>query len=112
MRRCAHGKAPLHVGLGTAVGCHRMAGRPIAGIHTGRAAGRAPRGAARETGHAYLADVPHLIACALTIVLAGLVLAAYEGVRGNARTRVPVWPVALLPPLGFAAQEYLERLIS
>jgi hypothetical protein len=65
-----------------------------------------------ETGHAYLAATPHVISCALTIVLAGIVLAVYEGVRGNARARVPVWPVALLPPLGFAAQEYLERLIE
>jgi hypothetical protein len=65
-----------------------------------------------ETGHAYLAGMPHVVSCALTIVLAGLVLAVYEGVRGNARARVPVWPVALLPPLGFAAQEYLERLIE
>ena len=65
-----------------------------------------------ETGHAYLPGMPHIVSCALTIVLAGLVLAAYEGVRGNARTHLPVWPVALLPPLGFAAQEHLERLIS
>jgi hypothetical protein len=65
-----------------------------------------------ETGHAYLAGAPHVVSCALTIALAGLVLAVYEGARGNAHARVPVWPVALLPPLGFAAQEYLERLIA
>jgi hypothetical protein len=65
-----------------------------------------------ETGHSSLAGMPHVISCALTVVLAGLVLAAYESVRGNARARVPVWPVALLPPLGFAAQEFLERLIA
>ena len=65
-----------------------------------------------ETGHAYLAGTPHVVSCALTLVLAGLVLAVYEGVRGHARARVPVWPVVLLPPLGFAAQEYLERLIE
>jgi hypothetical protein len=65
-----------------------------------------------ETGHSYLAGTPHIVSCALTIVLIGLVLAAYEGVRGHARTRISVWPVALLPPLGFAAQEHLERLIE
>src|SRR5262245_20669031 len=60
-----------------------------------------------ETGHAYLPGMPHVASCALTILLAGLVLAAYEGMRGNARARLPVWPLVLLPPLGFAAQEYM-----
>jgi hypothetical protein len=65
-----------------------------------------------ETGHAYLAGMPHIVSCALSLILAGLVLAVYEGVRGNARARLPVWPVALLPPLGFAVQEHLERIIE
>jgi hypothetical protein len=65
-----------------------------------------------ETGHSYLSGAPHIVSCALTLVLAGLVLAAYEGVRGHARVRTPAWPVVLLPPLGFAAAEHLERLIE
>ena len=65
-----------------------------------------------ETGHSYLTGTPHIVSCALTLVLAGLVLADYEGVRGRTRARVPLWPVALLPPLGFVAAEHLERLIE
>jgi hypothetical protein len=65
-----------------------------------------------DTGHVYLSGAPHVIACALTLVLAGLVLAACEGMRDNARARIPVWPLALLPPLGFIVAEHLERWIA
>jgi hypothetical protein len=77
----------------------------------------APHGAHREqllseTGHGYLGAAPLLVACAITVLLAGLALAIGDGVCGRARTRVAVWPIALVPPLGFAVQEHLERVIE
>jgi hypothetical protein len=65
-----------------------------------------------HSGHGYLGVAPLILACAITLVLAGLALAIREGLRGGARARVPLWPVALMPPLGFAVQEHLERLIE
>jgi hypothetical protein len=65
-----------------------------------------------ETGHGYLGVAPLLVACAITVLFAGLALAIGDGVRGRARARVAVWPVALVPPLGFALQEHLERAIE
>jgi hypothetical protein len=77
----------------------------------------APHGAHREqllsdTGHGYLGLAPLLVACAITVLIAGIVLAIGDGVRGRARAPVAVWPVALVPPLGFAVQEHLERVIE
>jgi MFS family permease len=77
----------------------------------------APHGAQREelleeTGHGYLAAAPALVACAITLLVAGLALAIYAGARGEARAHVAVWPVALVAPLGFGVQEHLERLIE
>ncbi|MGH2946994.1 MAG: hypothetical protein ACRDPC_12160 [Solirubrobacteraceae bacterium] len=65
-----------------------------------------------ETGHGYLGVAPLLVACAITVLLAGLALAIGDGVRDRARARVAVWPIALVPPLGFAVQEHLERAIE
>jgi hypothetical protein len=66
-----------------------------------------------EAGHGYLRVSPLLAACAITLVVAGLALAIREGMRdGGAPARVPVWPIALVPPLGFAFQEHLERIIE
>lgn len=65
-----------------------------------------------ETGHLQLLDAPLAAACALTLILAGFALAVHDGVRDRARERIPVWPLAVLPPAGFAVQEHLERLIA
>jgi hypothetical protein len=65
-----------------------------------------------DSGHGYLGATPLILSCAVTLVVAGLALAILDGLRGGPRARVPVWPVALLPPLGFAVQEHLERLIE
>ena len=59
--------------------------------------------------HGGLVAAPILIACAITALLA---VAIHDGVRRAAPARVPAWPVALVPPLGFAVQEHLERLIE
>jgi hypothetical protein len=65
-----------------------------------------------ETGHGYFASAPLVLACAITVLCAGLALAIGDGLRGHARARVRAWPLALVPPLGFALQEHLERLIE
>jgi hypothetical protein len=54
-----------------------------------------------------------MAACAVTLLLAGLTLAVREGMRdAGPPAHVPVWPIALVPPLGFAVQEHLERVIE
>jgi hypothetical protein len=66
-----------------------------------------------EAGHGYLGAAPLMAACAVTLLVAGLALAVREGMRdGRAPAHVPVWPIALVPPLGFAVQEHLERVIE
>lgn len=65
-----------------------------------------------ETGHGYLSVAPLAIACAITVIIAGLALAIADGVRGSTRPRVAAWPVALVPPVGFTVQEHLERVIE
>lgn len=63
-----------------------------------------------DTGHGYLAFGPLLVAAAVTLVLLGLAAVAIEGARGRSRPRSASWPFAVLPVLGFAVQEHLERL--
>lgn len=66
-----------------------------------------------EAGHGYLgAAAPVVIACAGTLLLVGLALAIADGLHGGARSRLPGWPVTLVPPLGFATQEHVERWIA
>jgi hypothetical protein len=65
-----------------------------------------------DSGHGYLGLAPVIVGCAITLVVAGLALAIHDGLRGGSWARIPVWPVALVPPLGFIVQEHLERLIE
>jgi hypothetical protein len=59
-----------------------------------------------QHGHGYLAQAPlFLTLCAATASLA--LAARMAGRRGRA---LPSWPAGLLPLLGFALQEHLERL--
>jgi hypothetical protein len=64
------------------------------------------------TGHGYLAYAPFLVASALAVVAAALAAAAVRGARGTPITAPSTWQLALLPPLGFALQEHLERIAS
>jgi hypothetical protein len=63
------------------------------------------------TGHAYLAYAPAALAGCLALVLAALAAHALRGYRGEPAAR-PGWPIALVPVLGFALQEHLERLLA
>jgi hypothetical protein len=66
-----------------------------------------------ETGHGYLGAAPAVVAFALTVLACGFVLVIVERLRGAAHRPVPpLWPVALVAPLGFAIQEHVERLIE
>jgi hypothetical protein len=65
-----------------------------------------------DRGHAYLGYTPALAVWALTLLVAGLLLCVGEGLKGRRPSRPPVRLFVLLPPLGFAIQEHLERLIG
>jgi hypothetical protein len=65
-----------------------------------------------ERGHAYLGYTPAIAVWALALVLAGWVLWVAHGLRGRRPSPPPLRLFALLPPVGFAVQEHLERLIG
>jgi len=64
------------------------------------------------TGHSYMGYMPLLlgIGAALELVAFGSLVAG--GVRRRGRAPVSPWAFALLPPLGFALQEFLERWLA
>lgn len=63
-----------------------------------------------DSGHAYLAYAPAVLALATAAALLALAGQAAAAARGPARARVAAWPFATLPLLSFALQEHLERL--
>jgi hypothetical protein len=65
-----------------------------------------------DHGHAWLGYTPALAIWGLAVLAAGLVLCVGQGLRGRRPARPPVLLFGLLPPVGFAVQEHLERLIS
>ena len=65
-----------------------------------------------EHGHAYLGYGPAIGLLGIALVVAGVVLCVGEGMRGRRPSRPPVRLFAILPPVGFAVQEHLERLIG
>ncbi len=65
-----------------------------------------------DSGHAYLGYTPALAIWGLTLVLAGLLLCVGAGLRGHRPLRPPIRVFALLPPVGFAVQEHVERLLG
>jgi hypothetical protein len=63
-------------------------------------------------GHAYLGYTPAIALWGLVLLLTGLALCVWAGLRGGRRTPPPVRLFALLPPVGFTLQEHIERLIG
>jgi hypothetical protein len=65
-----------------------------------------------DHGHAYLGYSPAIAVWGLALLVAGLVLCVGDGLRGHRPSRPPVRLFVLVPPIGFAVQEHLERLIA
>ena len=64
-----------------------------------------------HSGHGYLGHAPLALTVCLGLLLAALAFQALAGFRG-ARSRPAASPaLVLLPPLAFALQEHLERLV-
>jgi hypothetical protein len=106
VRRQAAWLTALPVVVASWLGAHCLAYRlvsPGAEQHMGLHA---------ESGHAYLGYTPALAIWGLTLVFAGLLLCVGAGLRGRRPSRPPVRLFALLPPVGFAVQEHLERLLG
>lgn len=64
----------------------------------------------RATGHSYLNFAPQFLAICATLVSVALLLRIARR-RASPLGGLPVWPFAVLPPLAFALQEHLERLM-
>jgi hypothetical protein len=75
-------------------------------------AGERHMGMHAADGHAYLGYTPAVALWGLALLLTGLVVCVWAGLRGERRTPPPVRLFVLLPPVGFALQEHLERLIG
>jgi hypothetical protein len=63
------------------------------------------------TGHSYFEHWPVCVSVCAVVVGVALLASVAARVRGGRPLRVPVWLFALVPPLGFTAQEHLERLL-
>jgi hypothetical protein len=64
------------------------------------------------TGHSYMDLMPLVLAVAAALVLVALLFSGVDAARGRAQRSVPAWAFGVLPLLGFALQEHLERLIT
>ncbi|HET8605890.1 MAG TPA: hypothetical protein VFL66_02565 [Gaiellaceae bacterium] len=65
-----------------------------------------------STGHAYLGWAPLVLGLGGAVALVSLLLTAVDAGRGRSPRALPAWAFALVPPLGFALQEHLERLLA
>jgi hypothetical protein len=106
MRHRAAWLIPLPLVVASWLGAHSLAywlvspgGTGHMGLHT-------------VSGHGYLGYAPALAVWGLALVLAGLVLCVGDGLQGRRPSPPPVRVFVFLPPVGFAVQEYLERLIG
>src|SRR2546423_11169412 len=68
--------------------------------------------ALRGPGHGYMARLPLVFAACAAIELIAFFTAVVGSLRRKAAPPVPAWAFGLLPPLGFAVQECLERWLS
>jgi hypothetical protein len=64
------------------------------------------------TGHSYMTLMPLVLAVAAAATLVSLVLGCADAARGRALRAVPAWAFGVLPLVGFALQEYLERWVA
>jgi hypothetical protein len=64
-----------------------------------------------RTGHGYLEHAPLAVGLLLVVIALAVALRAISAARGAAPGTPPAWPFALVPVLGFALQEHLERFL-
>jgi hypothetical protein len=65
-----------------------------------------------ETGHGYMSALPLVLGVAGAVVGLSLIATVLDVARGRGIRSVPPWAFALLPVVGFAIQEYLERWLA
>lgn len=65
-----------------------------------------------ETGHGYLGALPLVLGVAGAVVALSLAASVLDAARGRGVRSLPPWAFALLPLVGFAIQEYLERWLA
>lgn len=65
-----------------------------------------------ETGHGYMGALPLVLGVGGAIVALSFVASVADAARGRRVRALPAWAFALLPVLGFAIQEYLERWLA
>jgi hypothetical protein len=61
-----------------------------------------------RTGHGYLTALPLVLGIAGAIALLALAAAVLDAARGRPVRDLPAWAFALLPPLAYVLQEFLE----
>jgi hypothetical protein len=64
------------------------------------------------TGHSYMAYMPLVLGMGAALELVAFWSLVADGVRRRHCAAVSPWAFALLPPLGFVLQEYLERWLA
>jgi hypothetical protein len=106
MRRRAAWLIPVPLAVASWLGAHCLAYWLVAPDSGGQ------MGLHHDHGHAYLGYTPAIVVWGLALLVAGLLLCVGQGLRGWPPSRPPVRLFLVLPPLGFAVQEHLERLIG
>jgi hypothetical protein len=97
---------PLPLAVASWLGAHSLAYwlvSPGGAEHMGRHA---------VSGHGHLGYAPALALWGLALVVVGVLVCVGEGLRGRRPSLPPLRLFVLLPPVGFIAQEPLERLVG
>jgi hypothetical protein len=64
------------------------------------------------TGHSYMDYAPFVLGIAGAVLFVSVLVAVSDSARGRTSRALPPWSFALLPPLAFALQEYVERWLQ
>jgi hypothetical protein len=97
---------PVPLGVASWLGAHCLAYWLVSPAPHGH------MGLHAESGHAYLGYTPALAVWLLALLVAGLLLCVGDGLRGHRPSAPPLRLFVALPPVAFALQEHLERLIG
>jgi hypothetical protein len=105
MRRAAAGLCALPLIVAGSLAAHAVAYRVTVPEATQRGM------LLEETGHGYLDHAPLVAAAGLALCLVAFLLLVLDARGGGGRGSCAAWPFAVLPLLGFAIQEHLERFL-